>query len=96
MKNLSEVVRRADGTFEDQHTYESQEGERIMKHYTIEPNKDATTWFVKVEGVAAPEEYDKYDKAIEAGERMAEENKPSTLTIMTENNEVEQKRTFDD
>lgn len=66
-----------------------------MKHYTVEPNKDATTWLVKVEGVAAPEEYDKYDKAIEAGENMAEENKPSTLTIYTENHEVKDKRTFE-
>lgn len=66
-----------------------------MKHYTVTPNKDATTWLIKIEDVAAPEEYDKYDKAIEAGERIAQEHKPSTLTILTENHEVKEKRTFE-
>lgn len=67
-----------------------------MKHYTVAPNKDATTWLIKIEDVASPEEYDKYDKAIEAGKRIAQENKPSTLTILTKNHEVKEKLTFDD
>lgn len=52
------------------------------------------TWFVKLEGVAVEEEYDKYDKAIEAGENMAKNNKPSTLTIFNENNQEQEKRSF--
>lgn len=66
-----------------------------MKNYTVEPDKDGTIWFVKVEGVAAVEEYDKYDKAIEAGVSMAQDNKPSTLTIFDKYNEVQEKRTFE-
>ncbi|MGM8365288.1 DUF2188 domain-containing protein [Virgibacillus sp. W0181] len=67
-----------------------------MKNYTIEPNKDASAWFVKIEGVGLYEQHDKLDKAIEAGERVASENKPSRLQIMTKDKEVEETRTFKD
>lgn len=65
-----------------------------MKHYTVAPNKDATTWFIKMEDIAPLEEYDKLDKAIEAGERIARENKPSTLAILTKDHDVEEKLIF--
>lgn len=67
----------------------------IMKNYTIAPNKDATAWFVKLEDIAVEEEYDNLDKAVEAGERIAEDNKPSTLTILNKFHEEDEKRTFD-
>ncbi|WP_174615683.1 DUF2188 domain-containing protein [Virgibacillus ihumii] len=66
-----------------------------MKHYTVAPNKDATAWYVKIEDVAPTEEYDKRDKAIEAAEETAKENKPSTLSILTKEHEVEEKRTYE-
>lgn len=65
-----------------------------MKKYTIAPNNDATAWFVKIEDVALYEQFDKYDKAIEAGENVAEENKPSTLTILDKDHNVLEERTF--
>lgn len=65
-----------------------------MKEYTVEPNKDASAWFVKIEGVGLLEQHDKLDKAIEAGERVAQEDKPSTLKIMTKDKEVEETRTY--
>lgn len=67
-----------------------------MRNYTVAPNKDATTWFIKIEDVSPLEEYDKFDKAIEAGERVAQENKPSTLTILNKDHEFEEKRTYED
>ncbi|ASK62320.1 hypothetical protein CFK37_09205 [Virgibacillus phasianinus] len=65
-----------------------------MKHYTVTPNKDATTWFVKIEDVAPTEEYDKYDKAINAAVQIAEENSPSKLSILDKYHEVVETRTF--
>lgn len=65
-----------------------------MKQYTVAPNKDATAWFVKIEDVAPLEQHDKFDKAVEAGLKVAEENKPSTLTILDENHDVQDKHTF--
>lgn len=65
-----------------------------MKNYTVAPNKDATVWFIKMEDVAPLEEYDEYDKSIEAGFRIAEENKPSTLTILDEHHDIRDKHTF--
>lgn len=67
-----------------------------MKNYSVAPNKDATAWFVKIEDVALEDQYDKMDKAIEAGKNIAQENKPSTLTIMNKYHEVEDKQTFND
>lgn len=67
-----------------------------MKNYSVAPNRNATAWYIKLEDVAVEEKYDKLDKAIEAGERMAQENKPSTLTILNKYHEVEEERTFDD
>lgn len=66
-----------------------------MKHYSVAPNKDATAWYVKIEDVAPTEEYDKKDKAIEAAEETAKENKPSTLSILSNEHEVEEKRTYE-
>lgn len=68
----------------------------MMKKYSVAPNKDATAWFVKIEDVALEDQYNKIDKAIDAGKRIAEENKPSSLTILNKYHEVEDKITFDD
>ncbi len=65
-----------------------------MKEYTVTPNKDATTWFVKVEDVAPLEEYDKQSKAIEAGEKLAQENEPSRLIIFDEYHKQQEIKTF--
>ncbi|HLQ95835.1 MAG TPA: DUF2188 domain-containing protein [Pseudogracilibacillus sp.] len=66
-----------------------------MKHYSIAPNKDATAWFVKVEDIGLEEQYSKKDAAIEAGEKMASENKPSTLSILNKYHEVDEEKTFE-
>lgn len=65
-----------------------------MKEYTVAPNRDATAWFVKVEDIAPTHQYAKKDKAIEEAEQMAEENKPSKLTVLDKNHEVLEERTF--
>lgn len=65
-----------------------------MKKYTVVPNKDATTWFLKVEDVAPYEEFDKQSKAIEAGMKLAETNRPSQLIIFDENHEQQGIQTF--
>lgn len=67
-----------------------------MKHYAISPNKDTTAWYIKPEDVAVSEEYDNLDKAIEAGERMAKENRPSKLIILNKYHEEEETRTYGD
>lgn len=66
-----------------------------MKQYTVEPGKHAATWMVKIEGVAPDGTYDEYDQAIEAGKQMAEENKPSKLTILDKEKNVQEEITFD-
>ncbi len=66
-----------------------------MKNYSVEPNKDAKTWLVKIEGVAPKEVYDNYNEAIEAAVNTAQDNKPSTLTILDGQNKVQEKRTFE-
>ncbi|MFB4211726.1 DUF2188 domain-containing protein [Shouchella sp. 1P09AA] len=65
-----------------------------MKEYTVTPNKDATTWFVKIEDIAPHEEYDKQAKAIEAGEKLAKENQPSRLIIFDEYHDQQEIRTY--
>lgn len=65
-----------------------------MNRYYVVPDKDATAWYVKIEDVAPIEEYDKKDKAVEAGEKMAEENKPSTLIILDNAHEIEDEWNF--
>lgn len=65
-----------------------------MNKYYVVPDKDATAWYVKIENVAPVEEYDKKDKAIEAGEKIAQENKPSSLIILDNNHETEDERNF--
>jgi len=65
-----------------------------MKEFTIEPGQHAATWMVKLEGVAPEKIFDKYDEAMEAGKKMAEQNKPSKLIIYNENKEKEDVLTF--
>ncbi|GAF12091.1 hypothetical protein JCM19046_2415 [Bacillus sp. JCM 19046] len=65
-----------------------------MKEYTVTPNKDATTWFLKVENVAPFEEFDKQSSAIEAGMKLAETNQPSRLIIFDEQNQKQEIKTF--
>lgn len=65
-----------------------------MKKYTVEPGPHATAWMVKLEGVAPSGTYDAFDQAIEAGKAMAEENKPSTLTIYDENKNIHEELAY--
>ncbi|WP_059103572.1 DUF2188 domain-containing protein [Shouchella shacheensis] len=65
-----------------------------MKEYTVVPNKDATTWYVKAEDVAPIEEYDRQTEAVEEGTRLAEVHKPSKLIIFDENHEKQEIKTF--
>ncbi|MBM7551916.1 DUF2188 domain-containing protein [Thalassobacillus pellis] len=65
-----------------------------MKQYSVEPNKDVTGWFVKIEDTAPTDLYDEKDTAIEKAEEMAKGNKPSKLSIQDENKEVIEERTY--
>ncbi|PYZ92000.1 hypothetical protein CR194_17540 [Salipaludibacillus keqinensis] len=65
-----------------------------MKEYTVRPNKDADAWFVKIEDVAPEQDYDKKVDAVEAGKKIAEENKPSRLVVYNHLNEVEDEHNF--
>ncbi|MGV2621160.1 DUF2188 domain-containing protein [Halobacillus sp. ACCC02827] len=65
-----------------------------MKEYSVVPNKDVTGWFVKIEDVAPTDLYDERDTAIEKAEEMAKGNSPSKLSIMNQNHEVEEERTY--
>lgn len=67
-----------------------------MNHYTVAPNKDVTTWIIKIEDIASADEYDKYDDAIKAAEDMARQHQPSTLNILNEYHENVETRTFTD
>lgn len=67
-----------------------------MKHYTVVPNKDVTTWFLKIENEVPIEEYDKKDEAIDAGEEMARQNQLSKLAILNKDHELEEERNFND
>ncbi len=65
-----------------------------MKKYSVEPNKDVTGWFVKIEDTAPTDLYDEKSVAIEKAEELAKENKPSKVSIQDENKEVIEERTF--
>lgn len=65
-----------------------------MNRYTVVPDKDVKVWFLKVENTAPVEEYDKKDKAVNAGEEMAKQNTPSTLEILDKNHELVEERKF--
>ncbi|UCZ54144.1 DUF2188 domain-containing protein [Bacillus shivajii] len=59
-----------------------------MKTYSIRPNKDADAWHLKLDDAVPEKEYDKKDEAVEAGTKVAEQNKPSKLVIYNHLNEV--------
>lgn len=73
-----------------------QKRRKKMKHYTVVPNKDVTTWFLKIENEVPIEEYDKKDEAIDAGEEMARQNQLSKLAILNKDHELEEERNFND
>ncbi|MGJ9385152.1 DUF2188 domain-containing protein [Salipaludibacillus sp. CF4.18] len=65
-----------------------------MKKYTVRPNKDADAWFLKIEDVAPEKEFDKMTEAIEAGEKVAQDNTPSQLIIYNHKNEIVDEKNF--
>ncbi|WP_226581657.1 DUF2188 domain-containing protein [Halobacillus litoralis] len=65
-----------------------------MKQYSVVPNKDVTGWFVKIEDVAPTDLFDERDTAIEKAEEIAKDNTPSKLSILNQNHEVEEERTY--
>lgn len=65
-----------------------------MKNYSVAPNKDATTWMIKLEDVAPTESYDTKDEAIAKAEEMAKENSPSKLSILDKNHDVIEFQTY--
>ncbi|MBH0230459.1 DUF2188 domain-containing protein [Halobacillus yeomjeoni] len=65
-----------------------------MKEYSVVPNKDVTGWYVKIEDVAPTDLYDERDQAIAKAEEIAQDNKPSRLSIMNQNHEVEEERKY--
>ncbi|MFC3039604.1 DUF2188 domain-containing protein [Virgibacillus xinjiangensis] len=65
-----------------------------MRTYTVVPNVDAESWFVKLEDVAPEEVYDSKDAAIDAAEQMAKENTPSLVQITDKNHNVMEEKRF--
>ncbi|MBY7144174.1 DUF2188 domain-containing protein [Virgibacillus sp. NKC19-3] len=65
-----------------------------MKKYSVTPNADVSGWFIKLEDVAAEEEYFSKDDAIQAAEKMAQENSPSKLEILDKYHTVIEEKTY--
>lgn len=65
-----------------------------MKKFTVRPDKNADSWFLKLEDVAPQENFDQMDDATAAGKKLASENSPSQLTIYNQHNEVVEEINF--
>ncbi|MGP4081136.1 MULTISPECIES: DUF2188 domain-containing protein [Bacillaceae] len=65
-----------------------------MKQYSVVPDRDVNGWFVKIEDTAPADHYEMKSAAIEYAEKIAKENKPSKLSILDKNLEVEEERTY--
>ncbi|PRO66282.1 DUF2188 domain-containing protein [Alkalicoccus urumqiensis] len=65
-----------------------------MREYSVRPNKDASSWMVKVEDVAPETSFDQKDEAIEHAEQMAKEKSPSRLLIYNNKQELEDTRDY--
>lgn len=65
-----------------------------MKTYSVAPNANETSWFVKLEDVAPEEMYASKDDAISAAEKMAKENTPSKVEILDKDDNVQEEKRF--
>ncbi|WP_085523596.1 DUF2188 domain-containing protein [Tuberibacillus sp. Marseille-P3662] len=65
-----------------------------MNQYYVVPDKDALGWYVKIEDTAPIELYDKKDKAIDAGVHIAKDHRPSHLSILDSDHNVEEERIY--
>lgn len=65
-----------------------------MKTFSVAPNADETSWFVKLEDIAPEEVYGAKDDAISAAEQMAKENTPSKVEILDKDDNVQEERRF--
>ncbi|WP_010532345.1 DUF2188 domain-containing protein [Lentibacillus jeotgali] len=65
-----------------------------MKFYSVTPNQDVTAWIVKLEDVAPESEFEAKDDAIAKARELAQENTPSTLSILDNEHNVVKKERF--
>ncbi len=65
-----------------------------MNMYTVVPAPKEAGWIVKLEDVAPDGEYQTEDEAIAAAEKMAKDNKPSTVKILDKEHNVVEERKF--
>ncbi|MEJ8767619.1 DUF2188 domain-containing protein [Oceanobacillus sp. HCA-5259] len=65
-----------------------------MNMYSIVPNPNAIGWLVKLENIATEEQYNAEEEAIEAAEKLARENRPSTFQILNMEHDVVDEITF--
>lgn len=65
-----------------------------MNMYSVVPNPKATGWLVKLENIAPEEQYNSEEEAIEAAEKLAKENRPSTVRILNMEHELVNEKTF--
>ncbi|MFD1065115.1 DUF2188 domain-containing protein [Oceanobacillus locisalsi] len=65
-----------------------------MKTFSVAPNADETSWFVKLENVAPEETYASKDDALAAAEQMAKENTPSKVEIRDMDDNIQDEKRF--
>ena len=68
-----------------------------MKEYTVRPEKmgeKANQWYVKIEDTGPTSAFDSIEDAIEEGQKLAEENKPSRLVIYNHMQEKVDEKVF--
>lgn len=65
-----------------------------MNMYSVVPNPKATGWLVKLEDVAPEEQYNSEEEAIAAAEKLAKENRPSTVQILSVEHDIIDEITF--
>ncbi|MCF3944091.1 DUF2188 domain-containing protein [Oceanobacillus alkalisoli] len=65
-----------------------------MNMYSVVPNPKATGWLVKLEDVAPEEQYNSEEEAMEAAEKLAKENRPSTIQILNMEHDIVDEITF--
>lgn len=86
------------GTFQYFHSGEKPiktiKGVGSMNMYSVVPNPKATGWLVKLEDVAPENQYDSEEEAIEAAEKLAKKNRPSTVQILNMEHDIVDEKSF--
>ncbi|CEI82344.1 hypothetical protein J18TS1_18690 [Oceanobacillus oncorhynchi subsp. incaldanensis] len=65
-----------------------------MKTFSVVPDANETSWYVKLEDVAPEEVYGSKDDALSAAEQMAKENTPSKVEIRDKDDNIQEEKRF--